>query len=94
MEGCVAEALLAATEINVRKDEGTHPECRMQERDAMNGETGSEPTPSEQKMRLALEARRGTAFTDEEWDEAKRNLLGLFVAFSLGGMPTEDEESN
>ena len=34
---------------------------------------------SEQKMRRAFEARRGAPFTDEEWEEAKRNLVSLFL---------------
>lgn len=34
---------------------------------------------SEQKMRSRLEARRGAPFTDQEWEEARRNLVGLFL---------------
>ena len=44
----------------------------------MSDETGGDSQSSEQKMRRALEARRGTPFTEEEWDEAKRNLVGMF----------------
>jgi hypothetical protein len=49
----------------------------------MSNEPDSAPITSEQKMRLALEARRGTPFTDEEWDEAKRNLVGMFLMMGL-----------
>lgn len=36
---------------------------------------------TEQKMRSAFEARRGAPFTEEEWEEAKRNLVGLMLMF-------------
>lgn len=49
----------------------------------MSDDSDTGVSPSEQKMRLALEARRGTPFTEQEWDEAKRNLVGLFLAFGL-----------
>ena len=49
----------------------------------MSDEPGSGESSSEQKMRRALEARRGSPFTDEEWDEAKRNLVGMFLMMGL-----------
>lgn len=43
-------------------------------------------------MRRTFEERRGTPFTDEEWEEAKRNLVGLFLAIGLGGVTTSEDE--
>lgn len=45
-------------------------------------------------MRRALEARRGTPFTDEEWEEAKRNLVGLFLMLGLEGSVESDDPVN
>lgn len=43
---------------------------------------------SEQKMRRTFEERRGAPFTEEEWEEAKRNLVGIFLMI---GTPTLSE---
>lgn len=43
-------------------------------------------------MRRALEARRGTPFTDEEWDEAKRNLVGMFLMLGLHDPSSPDDD--
>lgn len=45
---------------------------------------------TELKARRAFEARRGTPFTDEEWEEAKRNLVGIFLMIGLG---SEDQDA-
>lgn len=58
----------------------------------MSEEPGADAESSEQKMRRALEARRGEPFTEEEWEEAKRNLVGLFLMMGLGGTTTSDDE--
>jgi hypothetical protein len=50
---------------------------------AVSDERDQDSNSSEQKMRRALEARRGSPFTDEEWDEAKRNLVGMFLMMGL-----------
>lgn len=34
---------------------------------------------TELKARRAFEKRRGSPFTDEEWEEAKRNLVAVFL---------------
>lgn len=47
-------------------------------------------TPGERKMRHALEARRGAPFTEEEWEEAKRNLVGLFLMIGTSDASPED----
>jgi hypothetical protein len=49
---------------------------------------------SEQKMRRTFEARRGVAFTDEEWEEAKRNLVGLFLMMGTRQDAGADDESS
>lgn len=47
---------------------------------------------SEQKMRRTFEARRGFPFSDEEWEEAKRNLVGLFLMMGTrDASPAEDD---
>jgi hypothetical protein len=48
---------------------------------------------SEEKMRRAFETRRGAPFTEEEWDEAKRNLVGLFLMLGMEGPPSDDGPS-
>lgn len=50
-------------------------------------------TSSEQKMRRAFEARRGTPFSDEEWEEAKRNLVGLFLMMGTRDVSPDEEDS-
>ena len=50
-------------------------------------------TASEEKMRRTFEARRGAPFTDEEWDEAKRNLVGLFLMLGTGAAASDDGTS-
>lgn len=47
---------------------------------------------SEQKMRRTFEARRGAAFTDEEWEEAKRNLVGVFLMIGTRDVTPSDDE--
>lgn len=47
---------------------------------------------SERKMRRKLEERRGAPFTDEEWEEAKRNLVGLFLMMGTRDVSPEDDE--
>lgn len=59
----------------------------------MSDETGNARSSSEQKMRHALEARRGIPFTDEEWDEAKRNLVGMFLMLGLEDTSEPDDRS-
>jgi hypothetical protein len=49
-------------------------------------------TASEQKMRRTFEARRGVPFSDEEWEEAKRNLVGLFLLMGTRDVDPEDDE--
>ena len=46
----------------------------------------------EQKMRRTFEARRGVPFTDEEWEEAKRNLVGLFLMMGTRDLADTDDE--
>lgn len=50
-------------------------------------------TSSEEKLRRTFEARRGAPFTDEEWDEAKRNLVGLFLMLGTGGAASDEGTS-
>jgi hypothetical protein len=50
-------------------------------------------SPSEQKMRRKFEERRGEPFTDEEWEEAKRNLVGLFLMMGTHDVSPDDEGS-
>lgn len=57
----------------------------------MSDDDGGTAFSTEQKMRRAFEARRGAAFSDEEWEEAKRNLVGLFLMFGTGGAASDDE---
>lgn len=59
----------------------------------MGDGTQQDDSSSEQKMRRRFEARRGTPFTDEEWEEAKRNLVGLFLMFGTNEVSPEDEGS-
>ena len=40
--------------------------------------TTEERQAAEQRARQSLEARKGSPFTDEEWQEAKTNLLNFF----------------
>jgi hypothetical protein len=47
---------------------------------------------SEQKMRRTFEARRGAAFTDEEWEEAKRNLVGVFLMMGTRDVTPSDDD--
>lgn len=58
----------------------------------MNDDSGE--VSSEQKMRRAFETRRGTPFTDEEWEEAKRNLVGLFLMFATNDNSSSDDGEN
>ena len=46
------------------------------------GRSRAEPTSLEAGARESLEVRRGTAFTEEEWWEAKENLLAFFTRLS------------
>ena len=46
---------------------------------------------SEQKMRHAFEARRGAPFSDEEWEEAKRNLVGIFLMMGTRDVSPDEE---
>lgn len=48
---------------------------------------------SEQKMRRTFEARRGLPFTDEEWDEAKRNLVGLFLMMGTRDATADEDDA-
>jgi hypothetical protein len=58
-------------------------------------DTASQDPSSEQKMRRALEARRGTPFTETEWEEAKRNLVGVFLTLGLdAASPIDGEDSD
>lgn len=43
-------------------------------------------------MRRTFEARRGVPFTDEEWEEAKRNLVGLFLMMGTRDLADTDDE--
>lgn len=55
------------------------------------GEADDGVSSSERKMRRAFEERRGTPFSDEEWEEAKRNLVGLFLMMGTQDVsPDED----
>lgn len=58
----------------------------------VSDEPGSNSSSGEQKMRRALEARRGAPFTDAEWDEAKRNLVGMFLMLGLEDTSEPDDE--
>ena len=49
-------------------------------------------TSTEQKMRRTFEERRGVAFSDEEWEEAKRNLVGLFLMMGTSEVTGSDDE--
>ena len=60
----------------------------------MSDEPGSNSSSGEQKMRRALEARRGAPFTDAEWDEAKRNLVGMFLVLGLQDTSAADDEDS
>jgi hypothetical protein len=51
-------------------------------------------TSSEQKMRRTFEARRGVPFSDEEWEEAKRNLVGLFLMMGTRDVSSADDDSS
>jgi hypothetical protein len=51
----------------------------------VSDDAGGERPSSEEKMRRAFETRRGTPFTEEEWEEAKRNLVGLFLMLGTDG---------
>ena len=50
-------------------------------------------TSAEQKMRRTFEARRGAPFSDEEWEEAKRNLVGLFLMMGTRDTDSTDDPS-
>lgn len=54
-------------------------------------DTEDGPPSSEQKMRRAFEERRGTPFSDEEWEEAKRNLVGIFLMMGTRDVTPEEE---
>jgi hypothetical protein len=54
--------------------------------------TGTTDRSSEEKMRSAFEARRGTPFSDEEWEEAKRNLVSLFLTLGADDVAGSDDE--
>jgi hypothetical protein len=43
-------------------------------------------------MRRTFEARRGMPFSDEEWEEAKRNLVGLFLMMGTRDADPADDE--
>ena len=58
----------------------------------MSDDETKDPPSSEEKMRRAFEARRGTPFTDDEWEEAKRNLVGLFLMFGTTANGSDEEE--
>jgi hypothetical protein len=59
----------------------------------MTDEPATTPPSSEEKMRRAYEARRGVPFTDEEWEEAKRNLVGLILMMGTRDVSPDDDES-
>ena len=52
----------------------------------------NQPLPTELKLRRAFEKRRGAAFTDEEWDEAKRNLVGLMLTLGMRDASDAEDE--
>jgi hypothetical protein len=52
----------------------------------------SKPSSAELKARRAFEARRGEPFTEEEWEEAKRNLVGIFLMLGLDSDDRADDE--
>lgn len=56
-------------------------------------DTNDQQTSSEQKMRRTFEARRGVPFSDEEWEEAKRNLVGLFLMMGTRDVAGTDDET-
>ena len=58
----------------------------------MSDQSENDSPSSEQKMRRAFEARRGTPFTNEEWEEAKRNLVGLFLMFGTDDLSPSDPD--
>jgi hypothetical protein len=57
----------------------------------VSDESETDQPSSELKMRRAFEARRGTPFTDEEWEEAKRNLVGLFLMIGTADPASDDD---
>jgi hypothetical protein len=57
-------------------------------------DTDDREESSEQKMRRTFEARRGFPFSDEEWEEAKRNLVGLFLMMGTRDVTPADDESS
>ena len=65
----------------------------MAAEDVHVSDDGDRGTASEQKMRSTFEARRGFPFSDEEWEEAKRNLVGLFLMMGTRDANNADDES-
>lgn len=45
-------------------------------------------------MRRAFETRRGAPFTDDEWEEAKRNLVGIFLMLGTDAQSPDDASSD
>jgi hypothetical protein len=58
----------------------------------VSDKSNSDAPSSEEKMRRAFEARRGAPFTDEEWEEAKRNLVGLFLMMGTDDLSSADDD--
>ena len=58
------------------------------------GERMNESRASEEKMRRAFEVRRGAPFSDDEWEEAKRNLVGIFLMLGTDAQPPDDVSSD
>lgn len=93
MIGTPAPALSGILEnCNARAKEQTRARGTPSARENRVSDDGEEKAPSsEEKMRRAFEARRGAPFSEEEWEEAKRNLVGLFLMFGTSGSSSEDE---
>ena len=64
----------------------------MTAKDSHVNDPGDGVTSSEQKMRRTFEARRGAPFSDEEWEEAKRNLVGVFLMIGTRDVSSEEED--